>query len=138
MDREATPEDRQKILDCLRTGRVEFAGDIDLLNQPDGPVSISTVEAWNPWRSELDGKPIGNDGGIEVSWSKPGCGFGVVSFSLKNGQWSCDDEFMGRDFINQIIAMLRTGEYGDELVKKYMPEMLKVAETIKLRSEEEK
>lgn len=133
MDREASPEDTQKIIECLRAGRVKFAGDIDLLSQPDGPLVINDVRGWNAWRRELDGEPIGNDGGFEIAWSKPGIGFGQVSFAIKEGQWTCDDEHMGRAFVNEIIAILRAGEYGDEIAKKYIPEVLKVAETIKFR-----
>lgn len=36
-------------------------------------------------------------------WGWKGCGFGQLSFSVKDGQWSCDTEMMGPDSTRKLL-----------------------------------
>jgi len=95
---EATPEDRETIKRCIEEGRVEFAGDIALFSAPDGPAEVSSVECW--------GKNKRNDGGFVVNWIKPGCGFGQLTFYLRDGKLRCQNETMGPQFCKEVMSAL--------------------------------
>lgn len=102
MSKDASPETKQAIVDAIREGNVETADDIDLINQDEGPVVIRQVEFTNSFEtSELN-----YAGGMVISWSKPGVGFGELSFSIRNGEFVCDSETMGPTFIKEVLAAL--------------------------------
>ncbi len=41
---------------------------------------------------------------MDLSWSARGIGFGHLVFYRENGQWTCHDEHMGRDFAMAALA----------------------------------
>lgn len=61
-------------------------------------ISIREVLCW--------GENERNKGGFIVRWSKPHCGFGELTFSVKNGKLHCDTECMSRRFVSQVLEKL--------------------------------
>lgn len=41
--------------------------------------------------------------GAYFDWSWEGCGFGQLSFSCKDGVWSCDTEMMGPESTRKLL-----------------------------------
>lgn len=116
-NREATPEERQKIIDALEAGRVrwsdagqryfERAGVIS--STPDFTVVDATVTSfWGPWeKTDEDGTVRGNKGGMEISWSTVSAGFGTLTICLRNdGKLWADTEGMGKKFCKEVLAKL--------------------------------
>lgn len=137
----APPEVREAIKRCCEEGRVEFADDISLLNGPRGTLSIKEIVTWGPWRKEHKGETLGNDGGFEINWRRPGCGWGGATFHIEDGRWYCDDEFMGREFIKELATLAQAwdGEWQckDEMPKERVLQILSEVQTIELRSDTE-
>ena len=50
-----------------------------------------------PWHNE-------DFGGIVISWSARGIGFGEVTFSFKNGKIEMDTECMSNEFVLALLA----------------------------------
>lgn len=97
-------EARKQIKKCIEEGRVEWKDDPGLVNRKKGPASINSIEFFGPWkRTEDDGRVVGNEGGVEIHWSKPGVGFGELVFVMKNGKLECDSECMGRKFVQEVL-----------------------------------
>lgn len=95
---DASPEDRKLIRDLAAAGKIRCADDPALRFAPDGPVRIRSVEFW--------GKNDYNEGGFIVNWSKPGCGFGQLTFYSRDGKICCDAETMGLDFCKETMLAL--------------------------------
>ncbi len=130
---------RKTIIQCLEDGRVGFADDVELLNGPRGALSIREIVTWGKWSKQLNGETVGNDGGFEISWRAPGCGFGGATFHLKNGQWKCDDEYMGREFITELVALAQSWDGNwqchESMPKESVIQTLSTVQSIELRSD---
>lgn len=61
-------------------------------------ISISEIQCWS--------KHERNDGGFVVRWQKPHCGFGELSFFLKDGKLRCHSECMSREFISKVMSQI--------------------------------
>jgi len=78
----ANKETRDLIKRAIKSGNVHYADDVGLISQPSGPVEIKSLQIWEPYSREEDGRIIGNNGGFEIEWRKPGCGFGGLTFVI--------------------------------------------------------
>jgi hypothetical protein len=64
--------------------------------KPDFTITeVKFGEAWGPNEH--------NDGGIMLYWSTRSAGFGTFSFYLKEGEWHCDNECMGLEFVKSVL-----------------------------------
>jgi hypothetical protein len=115
--REATPEERQKIIKALEAGNVKWspagerywqrAGVIS--NKPDFTVVDAQVTAfWGPWeKTDEEGNVRGNNGGMEISCGTVSAGFGTLTITLtKDGKLKADTEGMGKKFCKEVLAKL--------------------------------
>ncbi len=100
-------EERQKIIDALKAGRVKWspagqkyferAGVIS--NNPDFTVVDAIITGfWGPWEK--------NQGGMEISWGTVSAGFGTLVLYIKDGKLHADTERMGKDFCKEVLAKL--------------------------------
>ena len=105
---EASEEDRQKITELIKAGRIEWsdqgkkyferAGVIKTVNPDWGIVDVS-VSFW--------GKSDRNQGGMEISWSTVSAGFGGLTvFVDKDGKLKADTECMSKDFCKSVLIKL--------------------------------
>jgi len=118
---DATPEDRQKIVDLLKAGKLklsplaakyfERAGVIKAGKDADFSIVETNVNFWGPW--EKDGK--GNQGGMEISWATESAGFGSLTVFLdKDGKLKAETEGMSKDFCMTVFAKLVESWVEDE------------------------
>jgi hypothetical protein len=100
---EATPEERQKIVDLIKAGKMEFANPdalqrMDRAN-PDFTVTEAVLEPFGPNEH--------NKGGFIVRWGTKSAGFGEMSVWVKkDGTLRCDNEGMSRKFLKEVLALL--------------------------------
>ena len=98
----ADEDARQQIKSAIEKGNVQSDGDMTLISQPDGPVEIRNVSVRGP-----SANLMGYAYGLEVSWSKPGVGFGTVTFIVRNnGTLECDSEAMSKKFVKEVMSAL--------------------------------
>jgi hypothetical protein len=83
----------------------KFAEEAKKIDWDKNDIEIRGVQPWGSYRrlNEEDEEWIGNDGGFVVMWSKPHCGFGELTFYLKDGKLHCDTECMSRKFVSQVL-----------------------------------
>jgi hypothetical protein len=114
---EATQEERDKIVELIKAGRVtssemgqrywDRAGSINT-KDPDFTVVEVSPKFWGEWeKTSEDGEVRGNQGGVEISWSTVSAGFGSLTlFVDKNGKLKADTEGMGKEFCKQVLLKL--------------------------------
>ena len=101
----ANKETRDLIKRAIKSGNVHYADDVGLISQPSGPVEIKSLQIWEPYSREEDGRIIGNNGGFEIEWRKPGCGFGGLTFVISlDGVLECHSETMGPEFVKEVLS----------------------------------
>lgn len=120
MKRPISDKERKRIIKALgkglkiAPGKEEVLARIDLSKKPtDADWALTKVyvdSCWGPWsRKEcpvtLD-PAAGNAGGFDVAWETRGCGFGSLTFYIKDGKLMCDNEGMGRDFIKKVLSKM--------------------------------
>lgn len=86
---DADREIKERIVKLIREDKVVFADDIDLINQPEGPVRIRSF------------KPF--DKGFIVAWSKPGFGFGELTFYIRDNRVRCHSECTNKKFVKEVM-----------------------------------
>ncbi len=92
---------RQQIKSAIEKGNVQSDGDMTLVSQPDGPMEIRNVRMWARPSS------VHPSYGLDVSWGKPGVGFGTVTFVMKDdGILECESEAMGKKFVKEVMSAL--------------------------------
>ena len=107
--KEASEEERQKLIELLEEGKVEIsphgreyfqrAGKIDSV-KPD--FTLVKVEAafWGPWEQA----GYSSKGGVELSWQTVSAGFGGLTLSLgPNGEFRVDNEGMSKEFCREVL-----------------------------------
>lgn len=107
---EASQEDRDKIVDLIKKGKIKLsasaqryfdrAGGI----RADGKADFTIVEAevdsfWGPYES--------NNGGLDIHWSTVSAGFGRLTVHItKDGKLKAETEGMGKEFCKAVLAKL--------------------------------
>jgi hypothetical protein len=100
-----TPE-RVEALNSL-SERIRVAKSTGKWPKPDWTLTGVKVDSvWGKWQKKIHGETLGNDGGFEVSWSTVSCGFGGLTFYLKDGKLHCDNEGMSKKFIMKVFKKL--------------------------------
>ena len=101
----ANEETSARIKKALKAGNVHYADDVGLLSQPSGPVEIKSLYIWGPYSREEEGRVFGTNGGFEIAWRKPGCGFGGLAFVVSlDGVLECHSETMGPEFVKEVLS----------------------------------
>lgn len=107
---EASEEERQTILNCLKEGRVEFENP-GALDRMLGAMNRGEPFDWTitdvslyAWRYEKDGE---KREGFTVGWVSQSAGNGEVSFRVEeNGKITCDSETMPKEFVKTVLNKL--------------------------------
>lgn len=118
MSEEISPEERQKIVDAFKAGRVEWSeagkeyfeqGRVIAIKNPDYTLtSVEVVSIWGPWEKPLkNGNKNGNNGGMSISWSTVSAGFGeLIIYLTKENELRIESEGMSKDFCKQVLTKL--------------------------------
>lgn len=120
--RDATPEERAKIVKCIKEGRVklssqgkryfERAGVIKSGDDADFTVVDVEPKFWGAW--EKDGR--GNKGGMEIAWTTVSAGFGSLTIYIDNdGKLRADTEGMSKKFCKEVLVKLIDSLENDEV-----------------------
>ena len=114
---EATQEEKDKIIECIKAGRVKSseigqrywdrAGSINM-KEPDFTLVEVSPKFWGKWEKVAeDGEVRGNQGGVEISWSTVSAGFGSLTlFVDRDGKLKADTEGMSKEFCKQVLLKL--------------------------------
>lgn len=92
--------------DGMHVAREKAERALKNLPSPDwdkNDIDVTEIVFWGPYSLLRDGEQVGNDGGMVIRWQKPNCGFGEVTFFMKDGQLHCDTESMTRRFVMQVL-----------------------------------
>ena len=119
----ASEEDRRKIVEALKAGRVRWNQAYEAAGMPnirsDGKADFTVVssiltDTWASWEK--------NQGGIEISWATVSAGFGTLTITLTNDdKVKADTEGMSKKFCKEVVAKL---VLPTSLPKELTPEFL--------------
>lgn len=90
------------------TPRVERAlSNVDLRN-PDFTIVEVELHGWGAWEREKDGQKFGNLGGFAIDWvaKSAGCGTMSVYIDKEDGKIHCQNEYMGKQFLKDVLCKL--------------------------------
>lgn len=105
--REATEEERQKIVSLLKQGKIKlhptaqdaFARGISRDNHDWTVVSAEVDSFWGPYES--------NNGGMDIAWATKSAGFGRLVMTIsKDGRFVAETEGMSKEFCKEVLAKL--------------------------------
>ncbi len=107
---DATPEEREKIRDLAKKGKIKFANPeaLDRINTKSPDFTVTEVRAV--------GFGGGHHGGMEISWATKSAGFGTLTFwTNKDGKITADTEGMSKEFckevFNKLVESWSEGDY---------------------------
>jgi hypothetical protein len=86
---------------AIKEGKVEI-GNKAVTEKKTPYIQVFKYEAGK----DTEGTPYEAAEGFTISWSDPSCGFGEISFRVKNGQLEIRSEHMGWQFIGEQITKL--------------------------------
>lgn len=101
--------DREKIIDALENGRVEFPSEqaeaaLLRMDEKEPDFSLTGVQLETCWERRRARK---RQYGFTVDWTTVSAGFGSISvFIDKDGQLRCDNEGMSKEFVKKVLCKL--------------------------------
>lgn len=107
-------EAREKAIEAIREGRVEFAHPMaeecfPILDESSAEATASRgfhylkVEPLPARKWQGERERYSHDGGMYFQWGIKGFGFGEASVIMRNGEWTADLEGLGKGFLADML-----------------------------------
>lgn len=117
---DASKEDREIIVDCLKKGRLTIGPEIKdaverlFSKKPDEEfdwtITKYTLKCWGPYSHTYpdNGEKIGNDGGFTIDWQSESAGAGSVIFYIdtETKKICCQSECTSKRFVKELLCRI--------------------------------